>query len=423
MGNVPYQERLRLFAGEVSAAAGIGTWCFGNERQLFYSTCPNEKEFQMLLGLENGLDFAFEKEGGCGRPVILSDSMNLIWAAEHAYEGGKPALLIVMGPVFLNRTSVKNIEKALQKKNLSVTVMLQMKRLLGNVPVVGISAFFEFAVMLHYMITEEKVSSDDFIFQTDEKMLGKLPAFEEPPETDALTKAEADAERTFRGEKVFLTAISEGNVNYLKVLSEQGNFGGGLLTDTGDALRDGKNTVLVFCDQCTRAVMDGGVSARAAKELEIRYANDIEKCKSFTELLRLNSSLMAECVRKVNEFRENEKASSGVRACCDYIKANLTKPLSVEFLAKETGYTDYYFTKKFRKETGVSLTDYIKQARIEYAKILLITTRTGIDEISDSLRFGTRNYFSKVFREIVGITPAAYRERMRKGEIAADQKL
>ena len=84
---------------------------------------------------------------------------------------------------------------------------------------------------------------------------------------------------------------------------------------------------------------------------------------------------------------------------------------------KGNGYTDYYFTKKFRKETGVSLTDYIKQARIEYAKILLITTRTGIDEISDSLRFRTRNYFSKVFREIVGITPAAYRERMRKGEL------
>ena len=50
------------------------------------------------------------------------------------------------------------------------------------------------------MITEEKVSSDDFIFQTDEKMLGKLPAFEEPPETDALTKAEADAEKHL-GEK------------------------------------------------------------------------------------------------------------------------------------------------------------------------------------------------------------------------------
>ena len=71
MGNVPYQERLRLFAGRYplrqESERGVS-----KRTAAFYSTCPNEKEFQMLLGLENGLDFAFEKEGGCGRPVILS---------------------------------------------------------------------------------------------------------------------------------------------------------------------------------------------------------------------------------------------------------------------------------------------------------------------------------------------------------------
>ncbi len=421
MGDVPYQERLRLFAGEASAAAGIGTWCFGDERQLFYSTCPNEKEFQMLLNLENGLDFSFARKGGCDRPVILSDSVNLIWAAENSYEGGKPALLIVMGPVFLNSTSVKNIEKALHRKNLSVPVMLQMRKLLENVPVVEMSTFFQYAVMMHYMLTEEKISPGDFIFQTDENLLGRQTVDEEDPDTDNLTQGEADADRTFQCEKVLLNAIRDGNKNYLKVLSDLGDFGGGMITDTGDALRDGKNTLLIFCNLCTRAGIEGGVSAKSAKELETRYANEIEKSTTFTGLVRLNDRLMEECVRKVNEYKENEKASSGVRACCDYIKVNLMKPLSVEFLARETGYTDYYFTKKFKKETGVSLTDYIKQARIEYAKILLITTQTGIDEISDSLHFGTRNYFSKIFREIVGITPAAYRERIRNGEGAVNQ--
>lgn len=61
---------------------------------------------------------------------------------------------------------------------------------------------------------------------------------------------------------------------------------------------------------------------------------------------------------------------------------------------------------------GIKVTDYIKQARIEYAKIALLTTKKSIQEISDSLQFGTRNYFSKVFHEIVGMTPAAYREKV-----------
>ena len=78
--------------------------------------------------------------------------------------------------------------------------------------------------------------------------------------------------------------------------------------------------------------------------------------------------------------------------------------------AKELGYTTYYFTKKFNKEMGIKVTDYIKQTRIEYAKIMLITTTKSIQDISDSLHFGTRNYFSKVFRELTGISPAEFRE-------------
>ena len=79
------------------------------------------------------------------------------------------------------------------------------------------------------------------------------------------------------------------------------------------------------------------------------------------------------------------------------------------------GYTPYYFTRKFSKEMDMKVTDYIKQARIEYAQMELITTRKGIGEISDSLHFGSRNYFTKVFREITGMTPAAYREKYRRG--------
>ena len=55
--------------------------------------------------------------------------------------------------------------------------------------------------------------------------------------------------------------------------------------------------------------------------------------------------------------------------------------------------------------------DYIKEAKIEYAKIQLLTTSKGIQEISDLLNFSSRNYFSKVFREIVGVTPAAFQNQ------------
>ena len=63
---------------------------------------------------------------------------------------------------------------------------------------------------------------------------------------------------------------------------------------------------------------------------------------------------------------------------------------------------------------GIKVSDYIKQARIEYAKVEVMTSRKSIQEISDTLQFGTRNYFSRVFQEVVGMTPAAYRDRAGK---------
>ena len=156
--------------------------------------------------------------------------------------------------------------------------------------------------------------------------------------------------------------------------------------------------------------MEGGVSIRAAKEIELRAAGTIEECEKVTELKNIMGNMLEEYVNRVREGKENPLISRATQECCDYIRANVLCPLTVESIAKELGYTTYYFTKKFNKEMGIKVTDYIKQTRIEYAKIMLITTTKSIQEISDSLHFGTRNYFSKVFREITGISPAEFRE-------------
>ena len=62
------------------------------------------------------------------------------------------------------------------------------------------------------------------------------------------------------------------------------------------------------------------------------------------------------------------------------------------------GYTEYYLTHKFKEETGLSVTDYIKFAKIERAKVLLKSTDQTVQDIAAALSFSTRNYFSRIFR-------------------------
>ena len=75
------------------------------------------------------------------------------------------------------------------------------------------------------------------------------------------------------------------------------------------------------------------------------------------------------------------------------------------------GYTEYYLTEKFKNETGLSVSDYVRNAKINRAKMLLQSTDLSVSEIAERLAFNTANYLIRVFRELEGCTPAAYRER------------
>lgn len=95
------------------------------------------------------------------------------------------------------------------------------------------------------------------------------------------------------------------------------------------------------------------------------------------------------------------------------IKAHFWEPITLSDLAKNACYSEYYLTRKFQREMGTSLKDYLLCTRLDYAKILLLATEDSVREISEKLQFGTRNYFSRIFREQEGCTPTEYRDRVR----------
>ena len=83
------------------------------------------------------------------------------------------------------------------------------------------------------------------------------------------------------------------------------------------------------------------------------------------------------------------------------------------------GYTEYYLTEKFKKETGQSVSQYIRAARIARAKVLLTSTSLSVREIAERLAFNTPNYFIQSFRALEGLTPAQYRRQARQAGSAA----
>jgi YesN/AraC family two-component response regulator len=406
-------DKLKLLAGELYSAANAGMWCYVSKENIFYSTSLYEQDYQKLLVNSDCLSFAENYPDGLHVPAILSDDYSLMWIAEHSFKEKKKDMLFLIGPFFLSYTSMGKVDNLLQGSAYSMEEREELMKAMKHVPMVNMSMLHQYAIMLHFVLTGESIAPRQFHHQRKEDA-ARVKEYQTFPDTPVSPEQSAREDEEIKSERLLLQAIREGNQNIHQIMDEQCNFGGMMAVNTGDSLRDGKNTVLIFCALAFRAAIDGGVPAYTAKERERYYENRVEDCANISQLTRLNNQIIQECVDRVRACRASSRVSPIIQECCDYIKANLLKPLTADSLARHFGYTEYYFTKKFYREMNIRLNDYIKEARIEYAKIALMTTHISIQELSDSLQFGTRNYFSKVFHDIVGMTPAAYREKTDK---------
>ncbi len=95
----------------------------------------------------------------------------------------------------------------------------------------------------------------------------------------------------------------------------------------------------------------------------------------------------------------------------DYIKKNIHQKLSVESIAKLAYVSKSNFFKMFKDELGTSPNDFILHERIKRAKELL-ALNNSIKETAFQTGFSDTNYFTKVFKQLVGITPKSYQNNI-----------
>ncbi len=102
-----------------------------------------------------------------------------------------------------------------------------------------------------------------------------------------------------------------------------------------------------------------------------------------------------------------------------YIATHYQENLSSKQLAEHFGFSLSYFCRYFKKETGVTLIDYINSVRLNKACILLQGDHYSIAEVSTKVGYTSINYFNSKFKEVVGITPLQFKKESetKKNEI------
>ena len=93
-----------------------------------------------------------------------------------------------------------------------------------------------------------------------------------------------------------------------------------------------------------------------------------------------------------------------------FIRANLTKDISLEAIAASAGLSPYYFLRLFKAETGSTPYEYVLARRIDRARHLLKTTDMSVKEIAFAIGYKSEARFVGAFTDRIGLTPGKYRK-------------
>ncbi|OPA79095.1 DNA-binding response regulator [Paenibacillus selenitireducens] len=101
-----------------------------------------------------------------------------------------------------------------------------------------------------------------------------------------------------------------------------------------------------------------------------------------------------------------------VKRACDYIRENYQSDHTLAEVCGRFGMSVSYFSVQFKKYTGYSFVNYLNRVRIEKAKELLLQSNLKIYEVAGEVGYDTLQYFNRVFKQAVHMTPGEYRSRL-----------
>ena len=125
-----------------------------------------------------------------------------------------------------------------------------------------------------------------------------------------------------------------------------------------------------------------------------------------TEATKDYVTKVIQCVQK----EKKDKDIRPVREVKNYLEKNYYQEISLNDLADLVDLNASYLSALFKKETGMTYTEYVMFCRLEKAKELLADTGKSIAEIADAVGYRDTRHFSKLFTRNIGIKPSEYRK-------------
>ncbi|MDD6879761.1 MAG: helix-turn-helix domain-containing protein [bacterium] len=321
---------------------------------------------------------------------------------------------IVIGPSRQSDMSEHDIKELAFKCDVDPDDVDEFVSSMKSIIQMPLSSIMQILCMINYVLNGEKLTLEDIaIYDTAQQ---DIKDWIESARTDqiydsdpAKIQSRQVVYNTFELEQTLVDIVRKGDTAALREwIRNAPAIRGGVLAS--DGLRQMKNTFIVSATLVARAAIRGGMDANDALSLSDDYIQKCELLFDVDRITNLQYRMVLDYTEQVEKLRQGKSPSKLVTDISNYVRHHLSEPVNIEALAKAMFFSRTHLAAKFKKETGVTLTDFILKEKTEEAQRLLRYTDKHLTAISAYLGFSSQSHFTNVFRKYTGKSPNEYRK-------------
>jgi len=342
------------------------------------------------------------------RMVVLES-----WA--HTYNGcvrtGSGQYLVI-GPVQDVRNNDALAAVLAAEYELDADRIRAFKQFLADIPACSSERLCNHLMLLDHMVNGTlPVRSEIEKITFSKPSETSIPAFYK----NFVSPLEGEVKQDYEREKECLGYITSGSVSALrKRIAEKPLEKPLTLTDPESEDLDRLRTAAAMdIELFARAGIRGGLAPSLVLSCAESFIGEVQSAGDLEEIMTIHQRAAVVITEMVSREEQPRDLSPEIRETMQHVREDLYQSPTVVTLAEKMHYSSAYLSRKFKAETGLSLSDYIRKCRMEESRTLLTYSDLGLSEISDLLGFSSQSHFQNLFKKEFGITPHQFRQGRR----------
>ena len=389
-------DDLKYICTNLGNLSGIPVRLYKNNEQIFY--------YSLIKLLKDPFEVSKEAAFKLKEEIAYYQSPYYYY---YAIANIKDIKLVVgpTRPLPISKQELKSIAFSLGIPISASDEFISQMESLVNLPLMSL---LQIMCMIYFSITGKKKSLESVIIHEEKQTVIK-DEIEKVDVQRSMEQTDVSPYNALDIENLLLDMVMRGDVVALNNFMSQApalKVG----TVAQEQLRQNKNIFIVTATLVSRAAIRGGIDVTAALALSDQYIQRCELADSIDQINELSYRMVLDYAERVAKIRLGQNPSVLVTKVSNYIQQHLSEPIKTEDIAKALYMGRSRLSTNFKKETGMNISDYIIQIKIDEAKRLLRYSNKSFLAISTYLGFSSQSHFTKVFKEKTETTPSEYRQ-------------